>query len=66
VTKIVFADEKVKETFDRLKNSPDEKRLYDNLMRAFRDIEESPHAFIHIKQKLIPMTSICTMGIKRT
>ena len=54
MTKIVFADEKVKEAFNKLKNSPDEKRLYDNLTRAFKDIEESPSAFIHIKQKLIP------------
>ena len=54
MTKIVFADEKVKEAFDRLKESAGEKRLYDNLLRAFKDIAESPSAFIHIQQKLIP------------
>jgi len=63
MTKIVFADEKVKEAFDRLKNSPDEKRLYNNLIRAFKDIEESPNAFIHIKQKLIPKEYIKKYGI---
>ena len=54
MTKIVFADEKVKEAFDKLKNSPDEKRLYDNITRAFKDIEESPSGFIHIRHNLIP------------
>lgn len=62
-TKIVFADEKVKEAFEKLKNSPDEKRLYENLMRAFKDIEENPNAFIHIKQKLIPKVYINKYGI---
>ena len=63
MTKIVFADEKVKDAFDRLKNSPDEKRLYDNLMRAFKDIEDSPSGFIQIKQKLIPKIYVQKHGI---
>jgi len=54
MTRIVFADEKVKEAFDKIKNSPDEKRLYGHLMRAFKDIEENPSAFIRIRYKLIP------------
>jgi len=63
VTRIVFAHEKVKEAFERLKDSAAEKRLYDNLMRAFRDIEENPAAFIHIKQRLIPKEYISKYGI---
>jgi len=31
MTKIVFADEKVKEVFDRLKETASEKRLCDNI-----------------------------------
>ena len=62
MTKIVFADEKVKEAFDKLKNSA-EKRLYDNLIRAFDDIEKNPTAFIHIKQKMIPKEYINKYGI---
>ncbi|MCX6814040.1 MAG: hypothetical protein NTY20_00080 [Candidatus Aenigmarchaeota archaeon] len=54
MTRIVFADEKVKKAFEKLKHEKAEKRLYDTLMRAFKDIEESPTAFIHIRQKLIP------------
>lgn len=63
MTKIVFADEKLKEAFDRLKYSAAEKRLYDNLMRAFDDIEKAPTAFIHIKRKLIPKEYVTKYGI---
>ena len=63
MTRIVFADEKVKDAFDRLKDSPDEKRLYDNLMRAFKDIEENPSGFIRIRQKLIPKIYVQKHGI---
>jgi len=63
MTKIVFADEKVKSAFDKLKNSSAEKRLYDNLLRAFDDIEKTPTAFIHIKQRLIPIDYARKYGI---
>lgn len=63
MTKIVFADEKVKEIFSKLKNSPAERMLYDNIMRAFKDIEKAPTAFIHIKQGLIPKEYIEKYGI---
>jgi hypothetical protein len=63
MTKIVFADEKVKEAFDRLKETNAEKRLYDTLMRAFKDIEESPTAFIHIRQNLIPKEYVSKYNI---
>lgn len=63
MTKIVFADEKVKRAFDLLRNSAAEKRLYDSLMRAFDDIMKAPAAFIHIRQKLIPKEYVSKYGI---
>lgn len=63
MTKIVFADEKVKEAFDMLKKTTSEKRLYDSIVRAFKDIEESPTAFIHIRQRLIPKEYVVKYGI---
>jgi len=63
MAKIVFADERVKEAFDKLKDSPSEKRLYEMLVRAFNDIEKFPNSFIHIKQKLIPKEYITKYGI---
>lgn len=52
---IVFADEKLKQTFDKLKDSKTEDRqLYELLKRAFEDIENNPSGFIHIPRNLIP------------
>ena len=54
-TKIVFADEKLKSAFDRLKNSKTEDcKLYELLKRAFEDIENDPTCFIHVPKELIP------------
>jgi len=63
MTKIVFADERTKEAFYKLKSSKTERRLYDSLMRAFEDIEKAPTAFIHIRQKLIPKEYVTKYGI---
>ena len=52
---IVFADEKLKQSFDKLKDSKTEdKQLYELLKRAFEDIEKNPSAFIHVPRNLIP------------
>ncbi len=52
---IVFADKKLKEAFDKLKNSKTEdKQFYEMLERAFEDIEKNPSIFIHIPRELIP------------
>ncbi len=52
---IVFADEKLKQAFDKLKDSKTEdKQLYELLKRAFEDIEHNPSGFIHIQKDLIP------------
>ncbi len=52
---IVFADEKLKQAFNKLKDSKTEdKQLYDLLERAFEDIEKNPSGFIHVPGNLIP------------
>lgn len=52
---IVFADEKLKQAFDKLKESKTEDRqLYELLKRAFEDIEDNPSGFIHVPNNLIP------------
>ena len=52
---IVFADKKLKEAFDKLKESGTEDRqLYELLNRAFDDIKNDPSGFIHVPSDLIP------------
>src|SRR3989344_230013 len=52
---IVFADEKLKQAFVKLKTSKTEDtQLYSLLKRAFDDIERNPSGFIHIPKNLIP------------
>lgn len=63
MTRIVFADEKVKQAFEKLKKSTAEKRLYETLLRAIDDIKKTPSGFIHIKQKLIPKEYIVKYSI---
>lgn len=54
-SKIVFGDDKVKISFDKLKSSKTEdKRLYKWLTRAFEDLEENAFCGIQIPKKLIP------------
>ena len=61
---IVFADEKLKKTFDNLKNSKTEdKQLYELLKRAFEDIEKNPSGFIHVPNSLIPKEYVSKYGI---
>lgn len=54
-SKVVFADKKLKEAFESLKDSKTEdRRLYEWLRRAFQDIEENAFCGIQIPKKLIP------------
>lgn len=54
-SKIVFGDDKVKASFEKLKSSKTEhKRLYKWLTRAFEDLEENSFCGIQIPKKLIP------------
>jgi len=52
---IIFGDEKINQTLEKLKNSKTEdKKLYDFLNRAFDDLEENAFCGIQIPKKLIP------------
>jgi len=54
-SEIKFAEEKVKESFEKLKESKTEdKKLYDWINRAFDDLEENAFCGIQIPKKLIP------------
>lgn len=54
-SKIQFADEKVKDAFETLKNSSgEEKQLYAWLARAFKDIEQNAFCGLQIPKKLLP------------
>lgn len=54
-SKIVFADIKIKESFEKLKDSRTEnKQLYQWLLRAFRDLEQNAFCGIQIPKRLIP------------
>ncbi len=54
MTKIVFADVRVKTAFDQLQASKTEQQLYEAVLMAIKEIEQTPSAFIHIPQRLIP------------
>jgi hypothetical protein len=61
---IVFADERLKQAFNKLKDSKTEDlQLYGLLKRAFEDIEKNPSGFIHVPKNLIPKEYIRKYGI---
>jgi len=54
-SKIVFGNERVKKSFEKLKNSKTEdKNLYKWLIRAFEDLETDPFSGTQIAKKIIP------------
>ena len=54
-SKIVFADEKVKESLEKLNGGNfEDKKLYEFISRAFNDIQENAFCGINIPKKLIP------------
>lgn len=54
-SKVEFANENVKNAFERLKNGKgEEKKLYEWLVRAFKDIEENAFCGVQIPKRLIP------------
>ena len=62
--KVVFADEKLKDAFEILKDSSTEDRnLYKWLNRAFDDISENTFCGIQIPKRLIPKAYIEKYGI---
>jgi len=56
-SRVVFADKKVKEAYEKLKDSKTENQnLYKWLNRAFDDLAENAFCGIQIPKKLIPKT----------
>jgi len=54
-SRVVFADRKLKEAFEKLKNAGTEnQKLYKWLNRAFDDLAENAFCGIQIPKKLIP------------
>lgn len=54
-SEIVFENEKLKNSFDKLKDSKTEdKRLYSWIVRAFEDLEKKAFSGIQIPKRLIP------------
>ncbi len=54
-SRVVFADSRLKDAFEKLKDSKTEhKKLYDWLVRAFEDLEEDAFCGIQIPKKQIP------------
>ena len=52
---IIFADEKIKQTLQKLKESTTEdKKVYEWLLRAFVDLEKDAFSGVQIPKRLIP------------
>ena len=61
---IVFAEEKIKEAFEKLKDSKyEDKMMYEWLIRAFNDLENDASCGIQISRKLTPKEYIDKYGI---
>ncbi|MBU0662850.1 MAG: hypothetical protein ABH854_00920 [Candidatus Diapherotrites archaeon] len=54
-SRVIFADKKIKRAFFKLKKGKyEDKRLYELLERAFKDIEEDAFSTTHIPKDRIP------------
>jgi len=63
-SEVRFAEEKVKESFERLKESKTEdKKLYEWINRALDNLEENAFCGIQIPKRLIPKIYIEKYGI---
>ena len=63
-SQIKYADIKLKETLNKLKNSKTEdKKLYELINRAMDDLEENAFCGIQIQKRLIPKLYIDKYGI---
>lgn len=58
---VTFADEKVKEAFEKAKERNSE--LYKFISRAIGDLKENPFCGIHISKRLMPRVYIQKYGI---
>jgi Txe/YoeB family toxin of Txe-Axe toxin-antitoxin module len=63
-SKVVFADAKLKDAFEKLKESrTEDRRLYNWLNRAFDDIADNAFCGIQIPKKLIPKVYLDKYGV---
>ncbi|MBS3099494.1 hypothetical protein J4462_04740 [Candidatus Pacearchaeota archaeon] len=63
-SQIKFVEDKLKESFEKLKDSKTEdKKLYDWINRALDDLEENAFCGIRIQKRLIPKVYIEKYGI---
>ncbi len=54
-SRVVFADEKVKQAFEKLlEGKTEDRKLYGFIVRAFEDLEKNAFCGIRIPKKLIP------------
>ena len=54
-SRIIFGDDRQKEAFEKLKRlKTEDRKLYEWLTRAFRDIEENAFCGMQIPKKLVP------------
>ena len=64
-SKIKFVNKNLMKSFEKLRNSKgDQKKLYQFLVRAFKDIENDAFCGIQIPKKLIPKEYIKKYNIK--
>ena len=63
-TEIIFANEKIKKSFDKIDKIEKDKTLSKWLNRALEDIEENPFCGIQIPKKQIPKEYIKKYRIK--
>lgn len=63
-TRVVFADARLKKAFEDLKDSrTEDKRLYEWLVRAFKDLEKDAFCGTQVQKKLIPKEYTKKYGI---
>ena len=60
-SEIAFGDERVKEGFDKL-NSLKEKNLHEQLVKAFKNLEDDAFCGIQIPKRLIPKEYFIRFG----
>ncbi|MEA3413948.1 MAG: hypothetical protein U9Q99_00265 [Nanoarchaeota archaeon] len=61
-SKIQFANEKIKKAFDKLQE--ENLKMYEIILRAFKDIEENVFCGIQVPKKLIPKEYFKKFNIK--
>jgi len=62
-SKVVFGNVKLKEAFNKLKDSrTEDKRLHEWMIRAFQDLENNAFCATQISKKLIPKEYIQKFG----